>query len=93
MEGGLRNNGMPPEGFANPVTSDGTKFCSNTPVSQLIERVTQAIKANDVKSNPPIAETTDGATVAKNEPTLDQTSTTHEGSRKVGLTRRPNGQS
>jgi len=50
LEGGLRSNGMPPEGFANPVTSDKTEFCSNTPVSELIERVTRAVKANDVNS-------------------------------------------
>ena len=62
---------MPPEGFADPVTSDETKFHSNTPVSELVERVTRAIKANDVNSTPPIAEITDGATVTKNKPTLD----------------------
>ena len=83
MEGGLGNNRMPSEGFNDPVTSNGTKFCSNTPISELIEHVTQAIKANDVNSTPPITETTDGATVTKNEPTLDQIPATHVGSRKV----------
>ena len=84
---------MPPEGFANPVTSDGTEFYSNTPVSELIERVTQAIKANDVNSPPPVAETTDRATIMKNEPTLDQIPAMRGGSRKVGLIRRPNARS
>ena len=90
MEGGLRNNGMPHEGFADPVTSDGTKFRLNTPFSELIERVTRAVKANDVNSTPPVAETTDGVTVMKNKPTLDQIPAMRGGSRKVGLTRRPN---
>ena len=40
MEDGLRSNGMPHEGFANPVTSDGTGFHSNMPVSELTEHVT-----------------------------------------------------
>ena len=81
---------MPPEGFADPVTSDGTEFYSNTPVSELIERVTRAVKANDVNSTPPVVETTNGATVMKNEMTLDQIPAMCGGSRKVGLTRRPN---
>ena len=38
---------MPHEGFADPVTNDGTGFCSNMPVSELTERVTQAIEASD----------------------------------------------
>ena len=65
MEGGLRNNGTPPEGFADPVTSDGTEFRSNIPVSELIKRVTQANDASDVASTPPVAKTTDRATVTK----------------------------
>ena len=81
---------MPPEGFANPVTSDGTEFCSNMPISELTKRITRAIKASGVNSTPPVVETTDGATVPKNEPTLDQIPTMCGGSRKVGLTRRPN---
>ena len=63
MEGGLRSNGMPHEGFVDPVTSDGTRFRSNMPVSELTERVTRAIEASDVNSTPPVAETTDGAIV------------------------------
>ena len=90
MEGGLRSNGMPHEGFVDPVTSDGTRFRSNMPVSELTERVTRAIEASDVNSAPPVVETMDGATVTKNELTLDRITATHEGSRKVGLARRPN---
>ena len=56
---------MPPEGFADPITSDRTEFCLNTPVSVLIERVTRAIEASNVSSTPMVAETTDGATIRK----------------------------
>ena len=56
---------MPPEGFADPVTRDGTRFRSNIPVSELIKRVTRAIEASDITSTPPVAKTTDGATVTK----------------------------
>ena len=56
---------MPPEGFADPITSDGTGFHSNIPISELIKRVTQAIEASDVASTPPIVKTMDGATVPK----------------------------
>ena len=56
---------MPHEGFADPVTSDGTGFHSNMPISELTEHVTQAIEASDVNSTPPVAETVDGATVTK----------------------------
>ena len=48
MEDGLRSNGMTPEGFADPVTSDGTRFHLNIPISKLIKRVTQAIEASDI---------------------------------------------
>ena len=65
MEGGLRNNEMPPEGFVDPVTSDRIRFCSNIPVSELIKRVTRVIKASDVASTPPVTKTVDGATVTK----------------------------
>ena len=65
MEGRLRSNGMPHEGFADPVTRDETGFCLNMPVSELTERVTRAIEASDVNSTPPVAETTDGAIVTK----------------------------
>ena len=50
---------MPHEGYADPVTSDGPRFRSNTPVSELTERVTRAIKASDVSSAPPVVETVD----------------------------------
>ena len=53
---------MPHEGFANPITSDRTRFHSNMPVSKLTERVTRAIEASDVNSTPPVAETTDRVT-------------------------------
>ena len=65
MEGGLRSNGMPPKGFADPITSDGIGFHSNIPVSELLKRVTRAIEASDVASTPPVARTTDRATVTK----------------------------
>ena len=41
---------MPHEGYADPVTNDGSGFCSNTPVSELTECVTRAIEASDVSS-------------------------------------------
>ena len=56
---------MPPEGFANPVTSDGTRFDLNIPIYELIKHVTRAIEASDVTSTPPVATTADGATVTK----------------------------
>ena len=56
---------MPPKGFADPVTSDGTGFCSNIPISELIKCITRAIEASDVASTPPVAKTTNGATVTK----------------------------
>ena len=65
MEGGLRSNGMPPKGFADPIMSDGTRFRSNIPVSELIKRVTCGIEASDVASTPPVVKTADGATVTK----------------------------
>ena len=65
MEGRLRSNEMPPEGFANPVTSNGTGFRSNIPVSELIKRVTRAIEASDVASTPLAAKTADRATITK----------------------------
>jgi len=65
LEGGLRSNGMPHEGFADPITSNGTRFHSNMPVSKLTECVTQAIEASDVASTPPVVKIVDGATVTK----------------------------
>ena len=56
---------MPPEGFADPVTINRTGFRSNTPVSELIKRITRAIEASDIASTPPVAKTTDGAIVTK----------------------------
>ena len=40
LEGRSRSNGMPPEGFADPVMSDGTRFHLNIPISELIKCVT-----------------------------------------------------
>ena len=56
---------MPPEGFVDPIMSDKTEFRSNIPVSELVKRVTRAIKASDVASTPLVAKTTDGAIVTK----------------------------
>ena len=53
---------MPHEGYADPVTNDRPRFCSNAPVSELIEHVTRAIEASDVSSAPPVVETMDGVT-------------------------------
>ena len=63
---------MPPEGFVDPVTGDGTRFCSNVPASELTEHVTRAIKSGGVNSTPPIAKTMDGATVTKmSQPSIE----------------------
>ena len=62
MEGKLRSNGMPPEGFADPIMSDRTGFHSNITVSELIKHVTRAIEASDVASTPPVVETEDRMT-------------------------------
>ena len=56
---------MPHEGFADPITSDGTGFRLNMAISELIEHVTRATKASNVNSTPPVAETVDGATATK----------------------------
>ena len=53
------------EGYADPVTNDGPGFHSDMPVSELTERDTRAIKASDVSSTPPVAETIDRATITK----------------------------
>ena len=66
---------MPSEGFANPIMSDWTRFCSNTPVSELIKHVTRATKASNSTHS---------------EPTLDRIPAMRGGSRKVGLARRLN---
>ena len=65
MEGGLRNNGMPCEDFVDLVMNGGTGFHSNMPVSELTNRVTQAIEASDVNSILPVVETMDRATITK----------------------------
>ena len=62
MEGGLRNNRIPPEGFTDPVMSDRIEFRSNIPVSKLIKRIPRAIEASDVASTPPVVRTADGVT-------------------------------
>ena len=53
---------MPHEGYVDPVMNDGPGFHSNIPVSELTERVTRAIEANDVSSATLVAKTTDGVT-------------------------------
>ena len=56
---------MPHEGYADPVTNDGPGFHSDTPISELTERVTRAIDASDISSTPLDAKTTDGVTITK----------------------------
>ena len=56
---------MPPEGFADPVMSDGTGFRLNIPVSELIKCITRATEASDVASTPLAAKTADRATITK----------------------------
>ena len=51
---------MPHKGYADPVTNDGPRFHSNTPVSELTEHVTRAIEASDVSSAPLVMKTVDG---------------------------------
>ena len=53
------------EGYADPVINDGPRFHSNMPVSELTERVTQAIEAGDISSTPLVMKTTDRATITK----------------------------
>ena len=53
---------MPHEGYVNPVMNDEPGFYSDMPISELVERDTRVIEANDVSSTPPVAETADGAT-------------------------------
>ena len=45
-----------------PLVDDGPRFYSNMPVSELIERDTQAIEASVVSSTPLVAKTMDGVT-------------------------------
>ena len=56
---------MPHVGYADPITNDEPRFHSDMPVSELTEHDTRAIEASDVSSTPPVAETTDGATITK----------------------------
>jgi len=56
---------MPHEGYADPIMNDGPGFHSDMPISELTECITRAIEASDVSSTPPVAETTDGVTIAK----------------------------
>ena len=56
---------MPHEGYVDPVTNDGPRSHLNVPISELTERDTQAIKASDVGSTPPITKTMDGVTITK----------------------------
>ena len=56
---------MPHDGYADPIMNDGPGFHSDVPVSELTERVTRAIEANDVSSIPPVAKTADRAIVTK----------------------------
>ena len=65
LGGGLRSNGRPHEGFADPITSDKTRFRSNMPASELTKHVTRAIEASDVNSTPLVVKTTDEAIVTK----------------------------
>ena len=51
---------MPHEGYADLVTNDEPGFHSNMPVSELTERVAQAIEEIYVSSAPLVAETTEG---------------------------------
>ena len=83
---------MPRKGHAKPITNNKPGFHLNMPISELTEHVTRAIEASDISSTPLVAETTDRATI-KDELTLDWTTAMCGGSRKVGLTRRPNAQS
>ena len=46
---------MPHEGYVNPIMNDGPGFHSNVSVSELTERVTRAIEANDVSLALPVA--------------------------------------
>ena len=51
---------MSQEGYADPIMNDGPRFHSNMHDSKLTERVTRAIKASNISSTPPVAETVDG---------------------------------
>ena len=59
---------MPPGGFADPITGDGTRFYSNMHASELAKHVTRAIKAGGINSTPLVAKTEDQVT-RKTRPT------------------------
>ena len=84
---------MSHEGYANLIMNDGSGFHSNMPVSELTERITQAIEASNVSSTPPVAETMDGVTITKMSRPSTGPPAMRRGSRKVKLTRRPNARS
>ena len=56
---------MPCEGYADLVMNNETVFHSDVPISELNERVTQAIEASDISSTPPVVETMDGVMITK----------------------------
>ena len=45
-----------------PSANDGSRFHTNIPVSELIERDTRAVEASVINSAPPVAETEDRVT-------------------------------
>ena len=53
---------MPHEGYADPIMNNGPRFHLDMPIIKLTKCVARAIKASDVSSTPPIAETVDGVT-------------------------------
>ena len=80
---------MPHEGYADPVTNDGPGFHSSVPVSELIERVTRAIKASDIILAPLVAETMDGVTHSTRPTPTEWTNHVDHGWDKHGQTPRP----
>ena len=84
---------MPHEGSADPVTNDGPRLHLNVPISELTERITRAIEASDVSSTPLVAQTADEVMITKMSQPLTRPLLRVGGSRKVGLTKRPNAQS
>ena len=52
---------MPQEGYANPITNDGPRFCSITPVSELTELVFEPERSGQAtKLSPSSCEEPDG---------------------------------
>ena len=56
---------MPHKGYADPITTNGPRFHSNIPISELTEHDTRAIEASDVISTPSVVKITDGVTITK----------------------------